>query len=88
VRRIMATARRKPRLMALAQSLLRFSPGITYRLNQIGALADPFAGRIYIPSGRLSRYSDELALMLPASARVIYLRLRAEASDAGSSNRH
>jgi hypothetical protein len=88
VRRFIALARHRPRLRALARPLLRLSLRVARRPNQIRSFAHPSARRIYIPPGRLSRYRDELALTLPASARLIYLRLQAEAQEAGSWNRH
>jgi hypothetical protein len=83
---ISRAVRRRPRLLAFTHQLLRPMPGIAARLNRLTLVADPFAGQIYIPSGRLSRYGDAIALTLPASARIIYLRLQAEASDAGCRN--
>jgi hypothetical protein len=83
---ISRAVRRRPRLLAFTHQLLRPMPGIAARLNRLTLVADPFAGQIYIPSGRLSRHGDAIALTLPASARIIYLRLKAEASDAGSLN--
>jgi hypothetical protein len=87
VRRFMAMIMRRPRLLAYTQRLLRPFPRITSRVQFLGALADPLAGQIYVPSGRLSHYSDAIALTLPESARMIYLRLRATVSDTASWNR-
>jgi hypothetical protein len=84
VREISRAVRRRPRLLAAGQQLLRPFPNLASRLTKLTLIADPLSGQIYIPSGRLSRYSDATALTLPVSARIIYLRLRAEASDAGS----
>jgi SpoVK/Ycf46/Vps4 family AAA+-type ATPase len=84
VREISRAVRRRPRLLAAGQRLLRPFPDIASRLTKLTLVADPFSGQTYIPSGRLSRYSDATALTLSLSARIIYLRLRAEASDAGS----
>lgn len=87
VRRLMAMVMRRPRLLALAHTFLKPFPRVTWRLNRLAEIADPFAGRVYLPSGRLSNYVDAITMTLPASARVIYLRLRAAASDTGSWNR-
>jgi hypothetical protein len=87
VRRISRAVRRRPRLLAGTQRLLRPFPAVTFRLTRLALGADPFSGRIYIPSGRLSRYGDATALTLSTSARVLYLRLRAEASETGFHNK-
>jgi hypothetical protein len=86
VRRFMAMVMRRPRLLALAHTVLKRFPRVTWRLNRLAEIADPYAGRIYIPSGRLSNYVDAITMTLPASARVIYLRLRAASSDTSSWN--
>jgi hypothetical protein len=81
VRRLMAFVMRRPRLLAFVHRALKRYPRVSWRLNQIAELADPYAGRIYVPSGRLSDQVDAITMTLPASARVIYLRLRAAAAD-------
>ncbi|MBV9107363.1 MAG: hypothetical protein JO066_00305 [Verrucomicrobia bacterium] len=86
VRRLMGMVMRRPRLLALSHAILKRFPGATWWLNRLAAIADPYAGRIYIPSGRLSNYVDPITMTLSASARVIYLRLRAAASETGSWN--
>jgi hypothetical protein len=84
VRRLMATAMRRPRLLAFAHTVMQRYPRVTWRLNRLAEIADPYAGRMYVPSGRLSAQVDATAMTLPASARVIYLRLRAAAADSDS----
>jgi hypothetical protein len=86
-RRIMAMVMRRPRLMALVHMVLKRFPRLKLPLNPLAEIADPYAGRAYIPSSRLSNYVDSITMTLPASARVIYLRLRAAASNTGSWNR-
>jgi hypothetical protein len=81
VRRSMAAATRRPRLLACAHTVMQRYPRATWRLNRLAEIADPYAGRVYVPSGRLSDQVDATAMTLPASARVIYLRLRAAAVD-------
>jgi hypothetical protein len=86
VRRLMAMVMRRPRLLASAHRVMQRYPRVTWRLNRLAEIADPFAGRVYVPSGRLSDLVDATAMTLPASARVIYLRLRAAAVDNDSGN--
>jgi hypothetical protein len=86
VRRFMAIVMRRPRLLALAHAVLKRFPRVTWHLNRLAEIADPYAGRVYIPSGRLSNYVDAITMVLPPSARVIYLRLRAASSESGSWN--
>jgi hypothetical protein len=86
VRRLMAMVMRRPRLLAFAHSVMQRYPRVTWRLNRLAEIADPYAGRVYVPSGRLSDQVDATAMTLPASARVIYLRLRAAAVDNDSGN--
>jgi hypothetical protein len=83
VRRLMAMVMRRPRLMAFIYALLKPFPRVTWQFNRLAA----FASRIYIPSGRLSKYVDAITMTLPASARMVYLKLRAATSDNGSWNR-
>jgi hypothetical protein len=87
LRRLMGMVMRRPRLMALAHRFLRSFPHLTGRLNRLAAVVDPLAGRSYLPSRRLSEYVDLVAMTLPESARIIYLRLRAIASEKDSWNR-
>jgi hypothetical protein len=86
VRRSMAMVMRRPRLLALAHTVTQRYPRVTWRLNRLTEIADPYAGRVYVPSGRLSDQVDATAMTLPASARVIYLKLRAAAVDNDSGN--
>jgi hypothetical protein len=86
VRRSMAMVMRRPRLLAFAHTVMRRYPRVTWRLNRLAEIADPYAGRVYLPPGRLSDQVDATAMTLPASARVIYLRLRAAAVDNDSGN--
>jgi hypothetical protein len=86
IRRSMAVVMRRPRLVAFAHTVMRRYPRVTWRLNRLAEIADPYAGRVYVPSGRLSHQIDETALILPGSARVIYLRLRAAIAENDSGN--
>jgi hypothetical protein len=81
VRRLMAMVMRRPRLLAFVHTVVQRYPRLTWRLNRLAEIADPYAGRVYVPSGRLSYLVDATAMTLPASARVIYLKLRASAVD-------
>jgi hypothetical protein len=87
LRRLMGVVMRRPRLMALAHRFLRSFPRLTGRLDRLAEIVDPLAGRPYVPSGRLSKHVDLITMTLPESSRIIYLRLRAVASDTGSWNR-
>jgi hypothetical protein len=87
LRRLMAMVMRRPRLMALIHRFLKSFPHLTGRLNRLAVIVDPLAGRPYLPSRRLSEYVDLITMTLPESARIIYLRLRAIASENDSWNR-
>jgi hypothetical protein len=87
LRRLMWMVMRRPRLMALTHRFLRSFPQLTGRLNRLATTVDPLAGRPYNPAQRLSEFVDLTTMTLPESARIIYLRLRAIASDNDSRNR-
>jgi hypothetical protein len=87
LRRLMGMVMRRPRLMELTHRFLRSFPRLTGGLNRLAEIVDPLCGRPYLPSGRLSNYVDLITMTLPESSRIIYLRLRAIASDTGSWNR-
>jgi hypothetical protein len=86
VRRSMAMVMRRPRLLAFAHTMMKRYPRVSWRLNRLAEIADPYAGRVYVPAGRLSDQVDATAMTLPASARIIYLRLRAAGIDNDSGN--
>jgi hypothetical protein len=86
VRRLMAMVMRRPRCLAFVHIVVQRYPRVTWRLNRLAEIADPYAGRVYVPSGRLSNQVDATAMTLPASARLIYLKLRAAVVDNDSEN--
>jgi hypothetical protein len=87
LRRLMWMVIRRPRLMALLHRFLRSFPRLTGPLHRLAEIVDPLAGRPYLPSGKLSKYVDLMTMTLPESSRIIYLKLRAIASDTDSWNR-
>ncbi len=88
LRRLMGMVIRRPRLMAITHRFLRSFPPLTRRFHRFAEIIDPLCGRPYVPSGRLSKYVDLIAMSLPESSRIIYLRLRAISFDTDSRNRH